>query len=49
MYLTEDQITKFQTLYLDRFGKKISRAEALDKGVKLVGLMKLICEPEITP
>lgn len=43
--LTDDQITKFQTLYKKRFGKEISKEVALEQGVKLVRLMSLIYKP----
>jgi len=43
--LSNEQITKFQTLYKNRFGKEISQEEAYEKGVKLVRLMKLIYRP----
>lgn len=43
--LTSDQITRFQTLYKNRFGKAISREEAYEKGIKLIRLVKLIYKP----
>ena len=43
--LSNEQITKLQTLYKNRFGKEISQEEAYEKGVKLVRLMKLIYRP----
>ena len=43
--LSEEQIKKFQTLYKNRFGKKMSRKEAYEKGVKLVRLIELIYKP----
>ena len=43
--LTEKQITKFQALYYNHFGEKISKEEAYDKGEKLVELMRVICRP----
>ncbi len=43
--LSDRQITKFQTLYKNRFGKEISREEAYEKGAKLVRLMELIYKP----
>jgi len=43
--LSNEQITKFQTLYKNRFGKEISQEEAYEKGAKLVRLMKLIYRP----
>jgi hypothetical protein len=43
--LTDEQVMKFQTIYKNRFGKEISREDALDRGIKLVRLMKLIYTP----
>jgi len=43
--LSNDQITKFQTLYKNRFGKDISREEAYEKGAKLIRLVELIYKP----
>jgi len=43
--LSHEQITKFQTLYKNRFGKKISREEAYEQGVKLIRLVELIYKP----
>jgi len=43
--LSHEQITKFQTLYQNRFGKKISREEAYEQGVKLIRLIELIYKP----
>jgi hypothetical protein len=43
--LSDEQITKFQTLYKNRFGKEISREEAYEQGVKLMRLVELIYKP----
>lgn len=43
--LSDEQITKYQTLYKNRFGKEISRREAYEQGVKLVRLVELIYKP----
>jgi len=43
--LSEEQITKFQKLYKNRFGVEISREEAYEKGVKLIRLVELIYKP----
>ena len=43
--LSNEQITKFQTLYKNRFGKEISREEAYEKGAKLIRLVELIYKP----
>lgn len=43
--LSTEQITQFQTLYKNRFGKEISREEALEKGAKLIRLVEIIYKP----
>jgi len=43
--LSDEQIKKFQTLYKNRFGKEISREDALEQGVKPIRLMELIYKP----
>lgn len=43
--LSDEQIKKFQTLYKNRFCKKISREEAYEKGAKLIRLVELIYKP----
>lgn len=43
--LTDDQITKYQALFKNRFGKEISREEAYEQGVKLIRMVKLIYKP----
>ena len=43
--LSDEQITKFQTLYKNRFGREISREEAYEKGAKLIRLVELIYKP----
>jgi len=43
--LSNEQITKFQTLYRNRFGKEISREEAYEQGVRLIRLVELIYKP----
>jgi len=43
--LTDEQISKFQDIYRKRFGKGISRADALEKGIKLVRLMDIVYKP----
>lgn len=40
--LTREEIIQFQELYLKHFGEKISQEEALDMGVKLVNLIKIL-------
>lgn len=43
--LSEEEITKFQMLYKNRFGKEISREEAYESGVKLIRLVELVYKP----
>jgi len=43
--LTETQLTKFQDIYRKHFGEEISREKALEEGIKLVNLMKIIYKP----
>lgn len=43
--LSDEQITKFQILYKNRFGTEISREEAYEQGAKLIRLIRLVYEP----
>ncbi len=43
--LSDEQLTKFQTLYKNRFGTEISREEAYETGAKLIRLVELIYKP----
>ena len=43
--LSDEQITKFQALYKNRFGKEISREEAYEQGTKLIRLIELTYKP----
>ena len=43
--LSNEQITKFQALYRNHFGREISQEEAYEKGAKLVRLMQLSYRP----
>lgn len=45
MMLSGEQITKFQKIYKEQFGKEISRKDALEQGIKLVRLMEIIYKP----
>ena len=40
--LTDKQIKKFQEIYWKKFGKKINKKDAYEKGIKLLNLMKII-------
>jgi len=43
--LSNKQIKQFQTLYKNRFGRKISKKEALEKGINLINLVRIIYRP----
>jgi len=43
--LTEQQISDFQALYRNRFGKEIGCEQAMESGIKLIRLMQLIYHP----
>jgi len=43
--LSDKQITKFQLLWKNRFGKELGREKAYEKGAKLIRLMELIYKP----
>ncbi|TSC79983.1 MAG: hypothetical protein G01um101429_295 [Parcubacteria group bacterium Gr01-1014_29] len=43
--LSDEQITKYQTLYKNRFGKDISQEEAYEHGAKLIRFVELIYKP----
>jgi len=45
MVLDNEQITKYQTLYKNRYGREISREEAYEQGAKLIRLIELIYKP----
>lgn len=45
MAIDNDQVAKFQELYKNRFGKDISREDALEQGIKLIRLIELIYKP----
>lgn len=45
MVLTNDDIKKFQAIYLDQYGIEISEEDAYEQGIKLLTLMKLIHNP----
>ncbi len=43
--LSDEQITKYQTLYKNRFDREISREEAYEQGISLIRLVELIYKP----
>lgn len=45
MALSDDDIINFQALYKSEFGMEISREDAYEKGMKLIGLMSAIYKP----
>ncbi len=45
MYLTDEEVLKFQTIYRKNFGKEITREKVLERGVKLVRLFEIIYKP----
>jgi hypothetical protein len=45
MKLTEVQILKFQQIYFDNFGLKISVEDAIEQGVALCRLLKSVERP----
>ena len=46
MQLTDAEIKEFQQIYYQTFGKRISRKEAIRSGMKLIRLLRILCEPE---
>jgi len=45
--LSENDIKKFQEIYKKEFGKEISKQGALEQGIKLITLMKIVLEQNI--
>ena len=45
LMLTDTQIQKFQALYQERFGEEISREEAIERGTRLIQLVRLVYKP----
>jgi len=43
--LTDIDITKFQTLFKEEFGREISREEAIEQATKLISLMSHVYKP----
>ena len=43
--ISKEALNKFKVLYKEHFNKDISDQEALDKGTRLVGLMRAIYKP----
>lgn len=45
MVLSDEDILKFQALYKSEFGMQITREEAYERGIKLLGLMSNVYKP----
>jgi hypothetical protein len=45
MRLTDEQIAKYQRIYLDTFGKTVSKEDALVQGMALLRLVKVLARP----
>jgi hypothetical protein len=43
--LSENNITQFQSLYLNRLGKETTKEEAYELGVKLLSLVDIVYTP----
>lgn len=43
--LSDEHLKKYQAIYKKRYGKEISRADALEQGTKLINLLKIIYKP----
>lgn len=44
--LTDEKIIKFQMLYKSRFKTEIGREEAIEKGERLIRLLKAVYQPQ---
>ncbi len=45
MVLSDENISKFQALYMSEFGVEISKEDAYEKGIKLLELMSVVYKP----
>lgn len=45
MQISEEQLNKFASLYLQRFGVQLSREEVLEKATSLLMMMKAVYQP----
>lgn len=43
--ISKESLGKFKAIYREEFGKELSDAEALEKGISLLTLMKAIYKP----
>ncbi len=46
MQLTDEKLTEFQMLHKKHFGTEITKAEAMEKGLRLVCLMEIVLKHE---
>lgn len=46
MQLADEHLAEFQMLYKKHFGVDISKAEALEKGIRLIRLMEITLKHE---
>ncbi len=44
MQLSDQQIQKYQMLYKNHFGLEISRKDALEQGLKLINLVRIVAK-----
>jgi len=44
--LADEHIAEFQMLYKKHYGTDISKAEALEKGIRLIRLMEIVSKHE---
>lgn len=42
--LTDKEIADYQRLFKDEFGVELTKAQALEKGLRLVGLLKVVLQ-----
>ena len=47
MQLTNEQINTFQSMYLRKFGIEITKAEALEKGLRLLCLVEIVLKEKV--
>lgn len=43
--LSEDQIKQFQIIYKRHFNEDITKEKALEKGISLINLLRIVCRP----
>ncbi len=46
LMISKEQLEKYKDIYRKRFGEDISDKEALDQAIKLLTLVRAICEPK---